>query len=316
MLTNCLLRAVFHSHQQPPHQQLSDSRLPDLVVIVVIAMEFCPVVVGDVEYTHAHQLIHAVRHGEASVDAASKAMSECGPFKLPALIREVLSELSELDQAALAKDANGARSLSNFVVLLASTCPRAVLANLPALETQLEGESYVMRNGAVQAMGSLIEAMDQLQVKEKDDQAAENQQIRRTLSQDAVIPSSESDDEEDKLAAAEDAEKAAAKAEAGAEVVVPGVEARERLISVLLARIHDVNAFTRTKTMQQLLSLVKSKAIPSPSSLRGHCSCSRRSSDGQDRFRSSRRDPASHCADGDESLFTGAQPRALSTQAF
>lgn len=82
---------------------------------------------------------------------------------------------------------------------------------------------------------------------------------------DEVADEVDSDGEECKAPdALEAAAKAASKASSAADLAAEHAEAKAHILALLLARKHDINSFTRIKTLQALLSLVRARAIQDP----------------------------------------------------
>lgn len=68
----------------------------------------------------------------------------------------VLREIGHIDPDDFKRDNSGADSVSSFLVAMAERLPKLMTVNLSIITPHLDGESYKMRNGIVQVIGTLI----------------------------------------------------------------------------------------------------------------------------------------------------------------
>eukprot|EP01084_Bolivina_argentea_P140559 247061_1 len=71
-----------------------------------------------------------------------------------------MTEIGHLNGKDLARDTRGTKSISFFLKNLASKCPKLVLNKISLVVNHLNEESYVMRNGIITMIGSLIENIE------------------------------------------------------------------------------------------------------------------------------------------------------------
>jgi condensin complex subunit 1 len=76
-------------------------------------------------------------------------------FRDTQLLKEILREMGRLNVAE-SKDTSGISNASKFLVRVAESAPRDVLANLAVLLPHLDGPSYTLRSGIVTAMGTIV----------------------------------------------------------------------------------------------------------------------------------------------------------------
>ena len=72
------------------------------------------------------------------------------------LICEIVDEIYEIDKQLLIKNAVGPKSLSQFISDLAEKCPRQFVSAVPSLLGLLDDEPYMLRNGSLSAIGSIL----------------------------------------------------------------------------------------------------------------------------------------------------------------
>lgn len=92
------------------------------------------------------------------------------------LISDICEEIYEIDKQLLVKSAIGPKSLSQFITDLAEKCPRQFVSAVPSLLLLLDDEPYMLRNGALSAMGSVI-----LSELSEENMSEEKQLIRNQL---------------------------------------------------------------------------------------------------------------------------------------
>ncbi|KAG0620104.1 hypothetical protein M758_4G189600 [Ceratodon purpureus] len=68
----------------------------------------------------------------------------------------VLREIGHINPDDFKRDNSGADSVSSFLVAMAERLPKLMTGNLSIITPHLDGESYKMRNGIVQVIGTLI----------------------------------------------------------------------------------------------------------------------------------------------------------------
>lgn len=72
------------------------------------------------------------------------------------LISDIVEEVYEMDKQLLVKNAVGPRALSQFIGDLSERCARQFISAVPALLGLLDDEPYMLRNGALTAIGSIL----------------------------------------------------------------------------------------------------------------------------------------------------------------
>jgi hypothetical protein len=77
-------------------------------------------------------------------------------YKSPRLLADVITDVVRIDPTIIARDSAGAKNVSSFLAELADLCPAAMVKLVPLLLPMLDQESYMLRNGVVQVMGSLV----------------------------------------------------------------------------------------------------------------------------------------------------------------
>lgn len=178
------------------------------------------------------------------------------------MVTEIMREVGRLDAGLLCRDSTAAKSLSLFIEELADQQADLVLSSLSLLLSHLDGESYIMRNGVVSVIGSILEAKSrqnqiaggvskpQVVDHEEEDQENDNSALNVLTSpmkgkkKPSPVPSPRNDVDED---AARSASKWA---------TVSG-----SLVQILKERVHDTSSYTRSKALQVWTSLAKAKAL-------------------------------------------------------
>jgi len=78
-------------------------------------------------------------------------------YNQPMILHEMMTEIGHLNGKDLARDTKGTKSLSFFLKEIADRQPQKVLSKISLVVNHLDQESYVMRNGIITMIGSLIE---------------------------------------------------------------------------------------------------------------------------------------------------------------
>lgn len=85
-------------------------------------------------------------------------LAEENTESLKPIVVEFVREIARVPSEDLARDATAAKALAAFMGGLSEKMPDIFRANLALVLSQLEGESYTMRNGVVHVIGALIKA--------------------------------------------------------------------------------------------------------------------------------------------------------------
>merc|ERR1719334_2176770 len=78
-------------------------------------------------------------------------------YNQPLTLHEMMTEIGHLNGKELARDTKGTKALSFFLKEIADREPKLVLSKISLVVNHLDQESYVMRNGIITMIGSLIE---------------------------------------------------------------------------------------------------------------------------------------------------------------
>lgn len=78
--------------------------------------------------------------------------------QLEQFVSEFVREISRLPSDNFARDPTAARGCAAFIGELAERLPNVFRSNLAVILSQLDGDSYIMRNGVVHVIGALIRA--------------------------------------------------------------------------------------------------------------------------------------------------------------
>lgn len=101
-------------------------------------------------------VLHMVSSTEHVAAVVADVLGELSTtFRDTQLLKEILRELGRLNVAE-SKDTSGISNASKFLVRVAESAPRDVLANLAVLLPHLDGPSYTLRSGIVTAMGTIV----------------------------------------------------------------------------------------------------------------------------------------------------------------
>lgn len=170
----------------------------------------------------------------------------------PDVVAGVLREIGRMDSALISRDTAAAKSISAFVTELATREPDAVLSGLSLLLSHLDGESYVMRNGVISTLGSIIEA--KMRLGDTEGSSASNNNDDDKENQENENPSS--------FNAAAGNPTPSKKPLAGAR---PSDEkwttTRASLMSILRERTRDVSSYTRSRALKVWTALAEGKAL-------------------------------------------------------
>ncbi|XP_052761140.1 condensin complex subunit 1-like isoform X1 [Mya arenaria] len=103
------------------------------------------------------KIIQLLQHFEHLVSPLATAVSVCvQDYSYKSIVAELIREIGRMDGSDLARDSSGTRAYSVFLVEMTEKCPAAVLPNISLLLGHLDGESYMMRNGVLAAMGEIL----------------------------------------------------------------------------------------------------------------------------------------------------------------
>ena len=104
-----------------------------------------------------------------------------------ALVSDVLREIGRIPMAELSRDTGAARNIAAFLTDLAELAPAVILMNMSVLNPHLQqGESYMMRNAIIHAIGFTLVELVSIIRKERSDTAIKT---RESLLQVDCIPS-------------------------------------------------------------------------------------------------------------------------------
>ena len=99
-------------------------------------------------------------------------------YNSPRLVADVIQDLVRVDTSIIARESAAARQVSTFLVECAACCPTELLPLIPLLLPLLDKDSYMLRNGVVQTIGSLLKISfsdpSLLQASEKENNDDEN----------------------------------------------------------------------------------------------------------------------------------------------
>ena len=136
-------------------------------------------------------------------------------------VGDIIREIGKLDSDQVGNDSAAIKNVASFIVYVSQQVPKLVLQNISVIVPHLDGESYMMRNAVVQAIGFIVSnALSPNQ--------GENNAETQDLGDNAESSSS----------------------------------TRDSLLDILEERFKDVNAFTRSKTIQTWDHLCKLKLVP------------------------------------------------------
>ena len=180
------------------------------------------------------------KHEHAPAPLADVLHVVATEYGAPHIVGRTVREIARLDSADLAREGTLARNAAALLAELTERVPRLVLPAVPVLLPHLEhGESYTVRNGIVQSIGTIA-----LRVF-IDDQ--DRRQARRGNSSNDGNDGNNGNNEkmgED----GEDREDAATTV--------------DTLVGVLESRILDVSSYARAKVLQTLVPLFAQRAVP------------------------------------------------------
>eukprot|EP01083_Nonionella_stella_P239354 837796_1 len=103
-----------------------------------------------------------------SVAIANLMSTVLTKYNQPMILHEMMTDIGHLNGKDLSRDTRGTKNLSFFLKHLADRCPKQVLSKISLVVNHLDEESYVMRNGIVTMIGSLIEHNDWSDEKDKE----------------------------------------------------------------------------------------------------------------------------------------------------
>lgn len=137
----------------------------------------------------------------------------------------LMREISRIPVSEFMRDAAGAKNASTFLCEISDRLPRLANQNISFLMCFLDGEAYQLRSSIVHMVGNIV----------------------ATLASECV-PSTSADDKEEPHSRQMSPEASA--------------KARDHMLEVLFERMRDVNAYTRSKTLQTWSKLVQLRCIP------------------------------------------------------
>ena len=137
----------------------------------------------------------------------------------------IYREIGHLNGKDLARDTKGTKSLSFFLKEMADREPQKVLSKISLVVNHLDQESYVMRNGIIMMIGTLIEN-------------AFNENIRQ-IRDDDVDQDTLNENKKTK-----------------------NKKTKNDLFDMLETRILDINSYTRSKVLQTWSHLIQEKIVP------------------------------------------------------
>ena len=189
----------------------------------------------------AFRLLHKCEHAPAPV--ADVLQTVATEFGAAPVVARAVREIARLDAADLAREGTLARNAAALLAELAERVPRLVLPAVPVLLPHLEhGESYTVRNGIVQAIGSI--ALHVFNDSQKEGNGGDGG-AQKNHQKDQEEQEEENQDEEEEDNNKEDAATTV-----------------DTLVGVLESRILDVSSYARAKVLQTLGPLFAARAVP------------------------------------------------------
>ena len=190
--------------------------------------------------TTAFRLLRKHEHAPAPLaDVLHVVATEFGAAHI---VGRTVREIARLDSADLAREGTLARNAAALLAELTERAPRLVLPAVPVLLPHLEhGESYTVRNGIVQSIGTI--ALRVFTDAQDMQQQQQQQQGHRNGQEDQDGQDGQEEEEENN--SREDAATTV-----------------DTLVGVLESRILDVSSYARAKVLQTLGPLFVARAVP------------------------------------------------------
>eukprot|EP00484_Ammonia_sp_Unknown_P005006 CAMPEP_0197073468 /NCGR_PEP_ID=MMETSP1384-20130603/210621_1 /TAXON_ID=29189 /ORGANISM="Ammonia sp." /LENGTH=1672 /DNA_ID=CAMNT_0042512305 /DNA_START=42 /DNA_END=5060 /DNA_ORIENTATION=- len=162
-------------------------------------------------------------------------------YNQPLILHEMMTEIGHLSGKDLARDTKGTKSLSFFLKEIADRLPHKVLSKISLVVNHLDQESYVMRNGIITMIGSLIEFAFTENDGNQQQQSNGNEPADDVLNDayNTHVHGARNDDNREKQK-----------------------KTKNDLFDMLETRILDINSYTRSKVLQTWSHLIEEKIVP------------------------------------------------------
>lgn len=167
------------------------------------------------------------------------------------MIDHIVREIARLK---FVNDLSCCKNVSAFLPELGDRLPREMLRYVSVLLPLLANESYQLRNGLVQMIGSIVVRCFHPSILQQQQQQLAKRKQRRQSRRDE-----DDDDEEDRER--DDAEEDEDEAD-DEEEKTDKTKDREQLLEILKQRFYDVSGYTRKKTIQTWIHICEERAIP------------------------------------------------------
>lgn len=144
-------RAAFSLLENPAHVKEKDLKDASCNIVAACAAKYgyvVPVTSTILNLLHKHEHL-SVYLAELVALAEEKYHNSNLPVA-------VLREIGHINSDDFKRDNSGADSVSSFLVAMAERLPKLMTVNLSIITPHLDGESYKIRNGIVQVIGTLI----------------------------------------------------------------------------------------------------------------------------------------------------------------
>eukprot|EP01087_Luapelamoeba_hula_P019746 TRINITY_DN6595_c0_g1_i2.p1 TRINITY_DN6595_c0_g1~~TRINITY_DN6595_c0_g1_i2.p1 ORF type:complete len:341 (-),score=54.41 TRINITY_DN6595_c0_g1_i2:59-1081(-) len=162
-----------------------------------------------------------------------------------------LQDINELDQSELATNGESSKNIGAFLLAAAEKLPTLMWANLHYLVSQLDGESYTIRNAVISAIGQTF------LLKNAPKPEPYRLEAEGSASEDDTENFDVSDDVE-----ADDERLSRRRALRKKSKSVHEVLERDQLYKILEAHFNDVSSYTRAKLLQTFCTIVEERALP------------------------------------------------------